>query len=658
MAKKKWTYDMFKNAVVKKYYNQPGYENLSEDDMVEKRLDENPNLLRTTLDPQDYMQSRTKIERQKGFQEESGTDRFLGGAGKGITDLYYGGKQLLGMDTKEYDETSKAYEEAAEGDPYSTVGEIVGSTVATLPVGGAGGMIGKVATKIPKLGAVATQILSKSPNLLKLAGIGAGAGAVEGGVQHTTEDESKLSNAVWGGIFGTGGAMISEAAKYGGVKLVNALGEKYKNADWKELVNLANKLKVRLSTGDITQGSKLKKLEKAAEDVPGVGMGGFRAKQAEELAEAAGSEVDRYAGITARKAGETAPADVILKKSLTETKDAAKAGKKRLMEEISEKSADMPLDLKGTKKAFKEAENMLDSDVIKDETTKKFINKTLNEIYTKTWGKQGKGIPFAKMVKTRDALLKRADKIANSNEESAEVLRKLAKSVDDDLNLNAKGRSELKTAWKKTGEFVEKKIDPTKTKTVKAALKSDNPEQVYKKFVQASNTGEGKTFMKALDPKGKAALREKIVKSAYDKSTKGGKFDSQEFVSQLENLKLPVGDAFEGSTKRAIDGLVKLQKAGERSGQYIKDPMSFKKILLKALNIKQLASGGALAAPLVRAASIKPIQKILLAADKLDPNDSRKLVRLMSKLNTLIPGSASSTGAAAGAETGKELLRD
>lgn len=128
-------------------------------------------------------------------QQDSGLDNFLAGVGGAIHGLYVGGKQALGMASpQEVDEQKQAMAGLASTGMGKT-GEIVGGIAPTIP-------------------------LMMIPGVNSVAGA-AGLGAVQGALQPTSGDESRLTNTLVGAALGgvgqkagdiLGGALSSRAA--------------------------------------------------------------------------------------------------------------------------------------------------------------------------------------------------------------------------------------------------------------------------------------------------------------------------------------------------------------------------------------------------------------------------------------------------------------
>lgn len=132
-----------------------------------------------------------KIDPTEGM---SGTEKFLAGAGKGLTDIARGVGQAVGLVSEDDIKASRERDAALMKTGAGTAGNIVGTAapaLATALIPGANTVTGSAAT-----------------------------GAVMGALQPVVDDESRLSNATIGGAAGAGGVLATRAVAgaYGALK--------------------------------------------------------------------------------------------------------------------------------------------------------------------------------------------------------------------------------------------------------------------------------------------------------------------------------------------------------------------------------------------------------------------------------------------------------
>ncbi len=203
--------------------------------------------------------------------------KLLAGIGGGMVHLAEGAKQRgmeigggLGLvgpqkvkDYQEYiDQMRKVDQPLMETTP-GKIGEVIGQSLplALVPGGVGGGALMRAGTSA-------------------LAGAGAGA------LQPTTSQESPLANAGIGAVMGGG---TSGALSSGG-KIYNVAAGKVNNA----VQDVLDKYGLRGTLGDITQNPRLKKAETWLEEIPVLGLSGFRKKQHAEAEQVAKGYVAKY----------------------------------------------------------------------------------------------------------------------------------------------------------------------------------------------------------------------------------------------------------------------------------------------------------------------------------------------------------------------------
>lgn len=216
-------------------------------------------------------------EMQPYIEGMSGTEKFLTGVGKGMTDIYTGGKQRLSQAgeylgvsspettqriTQQVEQNRAAFRPLAEQSTTAKVGEFVGQTAPTvvIPGGVAGGLLRRGATA-------------------------AGAGALTGALQPTGEGESALNNAATGALMG--GATSST---------MSALGKGYNAIAGKTTIptDIGAKYKIPTTLGEVTDSPFIQQTESLLEKVPVIGIGAFRKKQNEAAETAAKGFLAKY----------------------------------------------------------------------------------------------------------------------------------------------------------------------------------------------------------------------------------------------------------------------------------------------------------------------------------------------------------------------------
>lgn len=157
---------------------------------------------------------------------------------------------------------------------------------------------------------------------------------------------------------------------------------------------------------------------------------------------------------------------------------------------------------------------------------------------------------------------------------------------------------DLQRAWKRADEFYKLAVVPYKDKALASALKSDLPDEIYRKFVQVSRSGAGEDraqkFYNALDQKGRSAVRYGMIANALDAASipeKQGLLSPGKFEQSISNISNASGVFFKGAEKDELDGFVNLMEHARRFGQFTENPPTGQRV------IPWLALGGAALRP-------------------------------------------------------------
>lgn len=364
---------------------------------------------------------RIAKERQKTFKSLSGVSRFGIGAERGMMDVFMGIKQMLKPsestsyspygsgftsapgEEEQYKAEKQEYKEASEGDLAAGLGEVAGAMAPTLLVPG----------------------MTAQTTMGKL-GMGLATGAGLGASEFVDEDETRLKNTLYGSLFGAGGALAGKVVG----KSFNALKKRYKNANAQELMELAETHGIKPSLGDITGSQALRKAETLTENIPGVGMSGFREKGAEKVGEAAKDVVEK-AKKEMLETGEDLGDDWtrILQKSGAKVAKAKRQQATKLYNEVEDLAGESEVFTENTKAKVKEA--IEDAGILEDEAVTGLLGK-LDQGLTK---KQ----TFQDMRKLRSKLGAKAEDLSLSNRDAARKLREVKEAVELDLNKHTSG---------------------------------------------------------------------------------------------------------------------------------------------------------------------------------------------------------------------------
>lgn len=437
-------------------------------------------------------------------------------------------------------------------------------------------------------------------------------GAAVGAAQYADDTEGRLLNmgvGAAGGAIGQGiGEKVAGVVGKGVTKAVNARRGNLSPA-YKEIDDLGKQFDVRTSVGDINRGAFTGRAETALEQVPVLGMGGFREAQNAQAVAATGKVSNK------------------LKRALSETdykampsiRAAAAAGDRNAARvlNIAETAGDdtgRVLQASAEVRAFREsniASRLYDkvdeavaasgNDIVMPTKTEAVINAALD--------KQGASLApdddilrelsrvmervndtgveknFANMRLLRSQLGDLADKYGapiNGNKAASRVFADARQAVDDDIAdfaLNS-GNAGIKKAYQRADKFYKSAMQRS-DKAIANAMKNNKPDEIYNAFVKTGKGDRANNFYQALDPKGQAALRYQMADEAINKATNEstGNFSPAKFAGEFERMAEPYGNIFKGDDKKQMDGLVKLMRHVERAGQYKENPPTGNRVI-------------------------------------------------------------------------------
>lgn len=558
------------------------------------------------------------------------------------------------FDTNEYRKVTNQMKEAdalyqkgraANGDTGTDWGSLSGEVLAGAPLG-LGGM---------------------GRSLLGAAVRGAVGGAAIGAAQTADNTDQRLGNTALGAI---GGAVGGAGAKFAGDNIVRGVNTLHGNLKTgaQDILDEGAKHGVRVSANDAGQGAFGKKSETLMENIPVVGMSGFREAQQQEAKAAAGK-------VTSALQKQMSDAEY---KSIDKLQQAASSGDKnairimdivnhagddtgkvlqaaaevknwrgqqlasQMYDKVGALAGDSPVTPTNTIQAI---DNVISSD------SKVIPNKELlNEIQSIREKLTDPSINtnFSEMRAARSRLGELVDEWGKQ-QKSTSGLTKIRSAIDSDLAEFAKnsGNPELYSQYKRADSFY-RDLQSGKDKALANAMRSQTPDEIYNQFIKSGKGDRASNFYQNLDPKGQAALRYGMANQALSKATNEstGVFSPAKFALEFERMSEPYSRIFNGTDKAQMDGFVKLMRHVERAGQYAENPPNGNRLV-------GVVMGGAAATNLplaIKAAGASAIAKalfttnagkrILLASKDLPPN-SPKLANLMKQAEKL----ASTVGA-------------
>lgn len=273
-------------------------------------------------------------------------------------------------------------------------------------------------------------------------------------------------------------------------------------------------------------------------------------------------------------------------------------------------------------------------------------------------------------LKTGDAAL--------SGTRASSWLSRIKDALSEDMNDFAQNGQNpaLSKAWRRADKFYREEYVPYKDRALAKAFTDAYPDEIYKQFIRRGAYGDrAEFFFKALDEKGRAAVRFNMIQDALqhaqNETARGTiAISPRKFAAYLEHYPGARSVIFKGEDKWALDGFMNLMTHVERAGQYAENPPTGQRLMLPfaiasgltgvgglggALGGGSAVVGGAgtagvLALTYGLAALARPLftskigKRILLAASDL-PAGSPKFQRLIDEINEKILPRAAGTSA-------------
>lgn len=501
--------------------------------------------------------------------------------------------------------------------------------------------------------------------LLARAGGETAIGAGIGATAFAEDSEERLKNTLLGG--GTAGAVT--AATGVASATANAVSGRLRPAA-QEISDLGKEFDVPLTLGDIAKKPILQKIEVLMESFPVVGLAGPRTRQGEKAKAAAEKLVDNakqdlagesFRGISqiqkvAQGGGPRAKAARALLLDIQNAGDdwnriiqvsgnlkafRAKLAGDRKFRAVSDLAGDAPVPPGQTVAALDNAIAQADDAIIQSGLGP-FLQNIRNEI--------GQGARnFTQMQQFRSDL---ADEISNFYKggnaviggKGVGVLQSVKEAVDADLETFAKSQGgALSRRFQEANRFWQERVVPFKDAQLARALKDADPDTVYGKFISRQSKDKAQRFFNALDPKGKQAVRTRMLSEAFETSVnEQGIFSPAKFAANLERLEKARGVVFQGVEERRLQGFVRLMRHAERGGQFLENPPTGQRNLLALI-----AGGGvvfepgtvagiaALSAGLRGVMTKSPFKELFLTSTRMKVG-SPGMQKIVDQLETLL----------------------
>ena len=519
-----------------------------------------------------------------------------------------------------------------------------------------------------------------SARIANQAVIGSGVGAA----RYADDNDDRLLNMAGGAVGGAVGQGAGEVVGKGiskvAAKVINARKGNLAPA-YKEIDDLGRQFDVNTSVGDINRGAFTGRAEVALEQVPVLGMGGFREAQNTQAVAATNK-------LTAKLKQAMTDTDY---KALPTIKAQANAGNRNAARvlNIVETAGDdtgRVLQASAEVRAFREsniASKLYDKvdDLVKQSGDDAVSPTNTTAKLTQTLDEQGASLSpddaiireltdiqtnladaakpkdFANMRQLRSRLGSLASELGVSGKGAAsKAIGDLRQAVDDDIAAFALNSSNqgIRQAYQRADKFYKGAMQRS-DKAIANAMKNNKPDEIYNAFVKTGKGDRANNFYQALDQKGQAALRYQMAEEAISKATNEstGNFSPAKFAGEFERMAEPFDKIFKGDDKKQMDGLVKLMRHIERAGQYKENPPTGNRVIpwlvagATAINPITAVKVGGLSLFARSMLTTRAGKNLLLAANKLPETQQAALDNILMN--------AAKVAAANGAKTGQEV---
>lgn len=462
----------------------------------------------------------------------------------------------------------------------------------------------------------------------------AAAGAALGATEFVPEGGDRLTNI---GVGGGTGAGVSA-----GLKGITALGTRGINAlrgrldpESQAIQNLAQQQNIPITVGDITRGPLTQKAEVLGEQIPIIGLSGFRQTQQKSAAIATQDLLDGFS-----VNGDWAK---IAQTSLNNKATKIRAASGKLFNKVN-RLAD-PLGPVPVSRMNQVATKILDEEKRKAAFADDQLINAI-EKYSTNPNANFSGLNSIRSDLADDIRDFFSGKNAIVGKKGVQKLQQIKNALDEDMNSFAQGHGgQIKIAWDRANTFFKERVVPFKDSAIAKAAKSDTPDEIYKAFITRNQRGGGgrdraQKFFNALDKRGQDAVRFGMLEDAMT-AAKGerGIFSPARFAQSLEGIEEAAGVFFRGADKAKLRGFTKLMRHIERAGQFAENPPTGQRLMIPALGVGAIISFPAAAGIAGISLAIKTLfgteagKRILLSANQ---TGSKGLDRLIDQATGLI----------------------
>lgn len=345
--------------------------------------------------------------------------------------------------------------------------------------------------------------------------------------------------------------------------------------------NLAREHNVPITAGEASNNPIMVRAETALENVPVVGLGGYRKTQNQAAQRAAERVVSRYEVPTENPAEE-------VHSSLRRVLEKNKAKAEVLYNNVENQ-------LTGPINNRVPLSKTRDQSVILLQSYPDIFERLPSQTVKAKLQTIAQGAARKPEITFQDArflrkqlgnYIDRAQRSAGAvGSEEMRQLVQVKSALDADLNQFGKllpQNSKAYRAWKTANRFYQENVTPFRDSLInKATHKDFDTDTIFKMFVKPDRPNLANKLQSRLDPAGQAALKYGVLKHAYEEALNGerGIFSPQKFARAIDKMGKTTGAIFTPAEREQLRGFTKLMSAVKRAGQYLENPPTGNRIV-------------------------------------------------------------------------------
>lgn len=328
-------------------------------------------------------------------------------------------------------------------------------------------------------------------------------------------------------------------------------------------------------------------------------------------------------------------------------------------DKVAKLAGNSPIEIKSTQEAVNRAISSQEANPLRDQRLIRILTRIRDEVPQNPTYSQLRTLR-SNLGKEVRALKKGENTIVGPA--GIGDLQAVGNAIESDLsNFARKQGGKLNIAQREANKFFRENVVPFKNKKLGAALSQESdPEKVFNFFIGNTGTQQSnRQLFNALDAKGKAAVRFGLANEALKESVseQAGKvvFSPAKFSTAINKKKNALNIFFSKGAKEEMQGLSRLMRAVQRSGQVLENPANGIRLLDGLLSFGAgagaIVAPGAVAKAGIAAAGLKTLWtnpkaiKIIRRLANVPPNAKKTISKSVDELvNIIEKGAITQTG--------------